>query len=153
MQIDQIVAYLTEHPEEASVALEAFTTTRMNRQMEYGHPVINFYRFGTFLADYLRMEGLLVPGTWITPRHVAWIMVLTKVARDIETDKRDNWVDTAGYADCLGRMDQWMRDKGYRNGIAAFRTMTEAECALLMEEPDVAPDWDSLIGFYFGKHE
>lgn len=121
---------LTEKPK--SILEEAMDVTRNSRQEEYAHPLINFIRTGDFWTTYLRGKGRLADEQWITPVDVAWMMVLMKVARAIETHKHDTVVDTAGYADCIGRIDQYMKELGYEDGVKAFDTMTEAEALDLM---------------------
>lgn len=67
------------------------------------------------LRDCVWDEGE-VPGAnielCIEPRHVALCLIQLKVAREINSPKRDNAVDIAGYAELLGRVED-ERGAGY----------------------------------------
>lgn len=42
----------------------------------------------------------------LTPEDVSWLIILLKIARNIATPKRDNLVDTAGYARVIQMMQE-----------------------------------------------
>jgi hypothetical protein len=112
---------------------EAQDVTLNSRQQDYGHPLINFARVAGLWTPYLRSRGKLADGEYITPIEVAWLMVLFKVAREVNIPKRDNGVDAIGYISCLDRMNEYMKQLGYEKGMAAFDDMCEAEAIRLYE--------------------
>lgn len=71
---------------------EALRITRGDRQAQYGPPDQDFQRTA-------RMWSAL-KGVDFTAKDVALFMVLLKCSRQTHQDKRDNWVDIAGYARC-----------------------------------------------------
>ncbi len=48
----------------------------------------------------------LIIGAPVTPTQVALCMVWLKVMREVAHDKRDNWVDMAGYAGLGAQLNQ-----------------------------------------------
>lgn len=71
-----------------------------NRNRHYGHPRDNFRTIAMLWTIYLKEVGVAP----IEPRHVAMMMILMKVARDINMANRDNIVDIAGYAATADRL-------------------------------------------------
>ncbi len=99
MTIEETVTqHVEEHPSVSDVLLEAYAITHGDRQATYGPPDQDFRRtadmwtalFGHLLRDGERFE----------PAHVAQAMILLKMSRQMHQQKRDNWVDVAGYARC-----------------------------------------------------
>ncbi len=78
-----------------SVLSEAYETVK-NRGTTYGEVEDSFALIGNYWSAYL--------GTEVTPKDVGMMMILLKVARQQNQHKRDNLVDIAGYAECVGRM-------------------------------------------------
>lgn len=66
------------------------------RQQDYGTPQENFQRIADFWNTHL--EKKLLPGEKISPRQVAEMMMLLKIARTINSPTEDSYVDSAGYA-------------------------------------------------------
>lgn len=72
------------------------------RDVDYGQPEDNLETIGVLWSTYLRVShdfnhGLSYNG--ITPKDVANMMILLKVARNATgKGKMDNWTDIAGYA-------------------------------------------------------
>jgi hypothetical protein len=74
---------------------EAATITSGDRQRYYGHPSDNHGNTATFWSAYLnRKYGAAFR---LTVRDVALMMVLLKISRDANAQKRDNLVDICGY--------------------------------------------------------
>lgn len=72
---------------------EAATAVEGDRDLQYGPPRTDFQRTATMWSAYL--------GVPIEPQDVGAMMALLKVSRIRQTpDKRDSWVDLAGYAAC-----------------------------------------------------
>lgn len=70
------------------------------RQMDYGNPEDNFAAIADFWTIYIN-----IPEVVFTPKDVAMMMALLKVAR-IRTGKgtMDSFIDLAGYAACAGEI-------------------------------------------------
>ena len=81
---------------------EALQIMSVDRQASYGHPLENHERivgfWNVFLGDKLKSP--------IEPREAAWMMILLKAAREINCPKRDNLVDTVGYAAVIEIIDK-----------------------------------------------
>lgn len=71
--------------------------TIFQRQGTYDRPENNFVRIADFWNSYLRNRP---EKTDLTPKDVALMMVLLKLAREIYSHKTDNLVDAAGYTQC-----------------------------------------------------
>lgn len=86
-----------------SICQEAHRIQGGDRQQEYGHPKDNFQDIATLWQGYLSLRQ--DPEGWgITPEDVAYMMILMKIVRNNHKPKRDNAVDIAGYAQCLGKI-------------------------------------------------
>lgn len=66
------------------------------REQDYGTPEDSFALIGKLWAAYM--------GVPFTPKDVAMLMALLKVARIKAGDKADSFVDLAGYAACAGEI-------------------------------------------------
>lgn len=69
---------------------------KRKREQDYGTPEDSFALIGKLWTDY--MDVLF------TPKDVAMMMALLKVARIKAGDKADSFVDLAGYAACAGEI-------------------------------------------------
>jgi hypothetical protein len=78
---------------------EAKRLTSRDRQKNYGHPKDNFKRIADLWNSYLTNRQN--PETEISTEDVAWMMVLLKIARDLNKPTRDNLVDAIGYTRTL----------------------------------------------------
>lgn len=68
------------------------------RSIDYGAPAVAFDRIARLWSVALGVE--------ITPRRVAVMLAMLKIARVIETDDhRDSWMDLAGYAVISAALD------------------------------------------------
>lgn len=76
--------------ERRNIAEEAIEIVNGARRNHYGTPLDNHSRTADFWSTYL--------GIKITPEQVCYMMMLVKIARAMEKDKRDNGVDIVGYA-------------------------------------------------------
>lgn len=86
---------------EDSILQEAAEVVSGARMRDYAHPRVNFERIAkmwSVLLDYP-----------VTPRDVARCMIALKLARDVNTPKRDNLVDIAGYAETANMLDTRLR--------------------------------------------
>ena len=76
------------------------------REQDYGTPENNFETIGLLWGVYLRAAhpeiNLAING--ITPKDVATMMALLKVARIATGSNPDSFVDLAGYAACAGEI-------------------------------------------------
>ena len=72
-----------------------------DRQNDYGTPERNFSLIAELWSTYLST----LPHE-VTPKDVAAMLVLLKVARIASGKKKDdNWIDIAGYAACGGEIE------------------------------------------------
>lgn len=71
-----------------------------DREQLYDDPNRNFVRIAALWNAYgeSRKDGPL------TPADVGWMMVLVKMAREMNVETRDNRVDAAGYIACVDRI-------------------------------------------------
>ena len=74
---------------------EAAEITAGDRQAAYGHPERNHGRIAALWAAYFHGKGYEIS---VSEEDVCYLNILQKVARDMETPRRDNLVDLAGYA-------------------------------------------------------
>ena len=75
---------------------EAARLTAKDRQNIYGDPRINHVRIADLWTTYLEHQ--------ITPQQVAICMALVKIARLMETETEDSFVDLAAYAAIAGEI-------------------------------------------------
>ena len=73
-----------------TILAEASNVVDGARRHDYGHPRNNHNRTAKLWSAYMGFE--------INAEQVCWCMILTKCSRDANHPKRDNLVDTAGYA-------------------------------------------------------
>lgn len=78
------------------------------REQDYGKPEDNFSTIGLLWGVYLRAAHpqlqTVMGANAITPKDVAMMMALLKVARIATGDTPDSFVDLAGYAACAGEI-------------------------------------------------
>ena len=74
-----------------------------DREQDYGSPENNFALIAELWTIY--------KDTQFTPKDVAMMMALLKIARIKHSDKADSFVDLAGYAACGGEITgaRWMK--------------------------------------------
>lgn len=71
---------------------EALRITTQDRNRSYGPPEEEFKRVAAMWSNII--------GATVLPKHVALCMIALKINRALHSEKRDNWVDIAGYARC-----------------------------------------------------
>lgn len=90
-----------EQPE--SVALEAHGHVYGDRQTDYGHPREDFTRTAILWTGLLQHK--LADGEYLEAADIGRCMIAVKLSRDVNSPKRDNRVDMAGYAITLDRLE------------------------------------------------
>lgn len=98
MFVDAMVGSETKKPgiKAESILEEAQRLVYGDRNKDYGHPLDDFSRTGEMATGLFRKK--LRPGQEITAEDVGMFMILIKLSRQMNAPKRDNMVDTAGYA-------------------------------------------------------
>lgn len=86
-----------------SVLEEAHDLVNGDRQQSYGAASESFERIADFWHAYLKTK--LKDTEHISAKDVASMMILMKVSRSVTSDKRDNWVDIAGYAELGSKLE------------------------------------------------
>lgn len=78
------------------------------RELDYGTRENNFEIIGKLWGIYLNAAhpeyGAAIPANGITPKDVAVMMALLKVARIATGSNPDSFIDLAGYAACAGEI-------------------------------------------------
>lgn len=78
------------------------------RELDYGTPENNFETIGRLWSVYLNAAhpefNQAIPFSGITPKDVAMMMALLKIARIATGVSPDSFVDLAGYAACAGEI-------------------------------------------------
>lgn len=95
------------------------------REQDYGTPEENFSTIGQLWATYLRaahpVECKDITIITITPKDVAIMMSLLKVARIATGKSPDSFVDLAGYAACAGEIATEKRESMERKSPMKLR--------------------------------
>jgi hypothetical protein len=86
----------TLKPGVETVLEEAQRIVHGERNKDYGHPLDDFTRTAEMATGLFR--GKLLQGAKFTAEDVGLFQVLVKLSRQMNSPKRDNMVDTAGYA-------------------------------------------------------
>jgi Domain of unknown function (DUF6378) len=87
----------------AAVLDEAKRITATDRNSSYGEPEDNFQRIADFWNVWL--QGTLKDDLALTKGDVAALMILVKMAREMNAPTPDNKIDLAGYAACWAEVD------------------------------------------------
>lgn len=95
------------------VLVEALSIINGERQDAYGNPEDNFATIAEFWTAYMKASRKRLPPNapehihfWITPKDVAVMMALLKIARIATgTQRKDSYVDAAGYIGLAADMD------------------------------------------------
>lgn len=111
------------------IALEIVSS---DRRRDYGRPLINHLRIAIMWSMYCE--------TTFTPDQVAWMMVIVKVARETQTPKYDNIVDTTGYSLVLDDMYAELIERddipanNRKDAMDYLSNMTRGSMMLLLEK-------------------
>jgi nucleoside 2-deoxyribosyltransferase len=81
-----------------TVLQEADELIHGDRNASYGPPNQDFQRTASMWTGLLQFK--LKEGESIRSQDVAWMMMMLKASRAQHSDKRDHYVDAAGYAGC-----------------------------------------------------
>lgn len=93
----------TEDPTRVKLALKAADIITGDRQSDYGPPEVNFQRIANLWNDHMETK-------MFTPRKVAELMLLLKIARTVNSPTEDSYVDLIGYAALAGEMAETERE-------------------------------------------
>ena len=74
-----------------------------DREQTYGHPSKNLDRISILWNTYIEGKYDNAPFNF-TAEDVCWMMVLLKMARQMNAPKRDNLVDAVGYIALIERL-------------------------------------------------
>jgi hypothetical protein len=81
-----------------SVLKEADRLINGDRRDAYGHPLDDYSRTAAMFSAWLGDEVLKRP---LTAEETEMFMVIVKLSRQRNQEKRDNLVDAAGYLGCI----------------------------------------------------
>jgi len=95
-------------PERVNILNEAADLIVGQRQQDYGTPDENFQRLADLVNIVIKKN--LETNTPLSPRQMADILILLKVARTINTPTHDSYVDIAGYAGIAGELAKSEKD-------------------------------------------
>ena len=109
--------------------------TNGDRRRDYGRPLINHVRIAVKWSA--RITQRIVRGLPpVTPSVVVELMLDLKDARQVNTPKFDNILDTVGYMVCLDDMARELVERGdaedYENALRQLDRMTETVMKLLL---------------------
>ncbi len=92
----------------AEILEQARVCVTGERERDYGSPENNFETIGLLWGIYLNAahpeELKMFPVNGITPKDVAAMMALLKIARIATGNNPDSFIDLAGYAACGGEI-------------------------------------------------
>jgi len=78
-----------------------------DREKTYGEPDVNLKRIASMWNAYLYSKCLNAENkTKISAEDVCWMMVMLKASRQMNTPKRDNLTDAAGYIGLIERIQK-----------------------------------------------
>lgn len=105
--VHNLARYTDPEPEPVSVRAQilrrAEEIVSKDRNASYGEPEDNFARIAEFWTTFLSPK--LKDGETVTSGDTAVLMILVKLAREMNAPTIDNKIDIAGYAACLGQVD------------------------------------------------
>lgn len=104
MSISETEAEVLIRNKSESILQEAEKIVNGNRQEDYGTPEKCWNAIANMWTIYLEQAGLR--DIVISGRQACDMMILLKVARSANKNKRDNYVDIAGYAWCANECNE-----------------------------------------------
>jgi len=81
-----------------------------DREKTYGHPAVNLERIAHLWQAYLVAAIQSKDEFEFSAENVAWMMVLVKMARQMNKSKRDNLIDAAGYIALIERIEDGSKE-------------------------------------------
>jgi hypothetical protein len=94
-----------EYAAKKSILDEAQGIIWGDREKTYGEPDVNLKRIASMWNAYLYSKCLNAENkTKISAEDVCWMMMMLKAARQMNTPKRDNLIDAAGYIGLIERI-------------------------------------------------
>jgi hypothetical protein len=88
-----------------TILQEADRLVSGDRGAHYGHPLDDYTKTGTFwgamLHGWAKEAAASTTPIPVPPELAALMMIAVKLSREVHVHKRDNLVDTAGYAKCV----------------------------------------------------
>lgn len=96
--VNKIVDEKNNSDTKKTILQEAEEIINGSRAEDYGSVTENFTKIA------VGWKEIFADGNF-TPRRVALAMIWLKICRDVNTPKHDNILDIAGYAGCIGKMD------------------------------------------------
>lgn len=96
-----------ENPKRVQLAQTAARLITGERQNDYGPPVVNFQRIANLWNAHMETNIF-------TPRKVAELMLLLKMARTITSPTEDSYIDAIGYAAIAGELADLEREADKR---------------------------------------
>lgn len=91
------------YPKRVQLTQSAAALITGDRQKDYGPPVANFQRIANLWNDHMET-------TMFTPRKVAELMLLLKMARTVNSPTDDSYLDAIGYAAIAGELAELERE-------------------------------------------
>lgn len=123
-----------ENPKRVQLAQEAERLIMGQRLEDYGTPEKNFSRIARYWS--IRLEDKLQEDEEITPREVAELMLLVKVARATQSPTEDSYVDGIGYAAIAGELADLERKRKQEEKYAEL-----AEDPEFLEKKKAREEW------------
>lgn len=102
--VNKIVDEKNNSDTKKTILQEAEEIINGSRAEDYGSVTENFTKIA------VGWKEIFADGNF-TPRRVALAMAWLKICRDVNTPKHDNILDIAGYAGCIGKMDNEANQK------------------------------------------
>jgi len=85
-------------PQRGKILMRALDIINGERQDQYGNPEDSFALIGKYWTEFLKANCAIIEGVQISPKEVAEMMALFKIARmSGQKAKRDNYLDCVGY--------------------------------------------------------
>ena len=119
----------TEDPTRVKLAHRAADIITGDRQTDYGPPEVNFQRIANLWNAHMETDIF-------TPRKVAEMMLLLKVARTVNSPTEDSYIDMLGYAAIAGEL----AEREYQNGETPVSALQELKNQVsdALEKADLA---------------